>query len=174
MVAATSYTAFSGWGLIAVGCGALIAGLVASRQTDLVSQLSVWLIDAAISVAIGIASVVLKARASAQPLFNGPVRKFSLSFAPALFAGAILTFFVLRSNSSASLVPGLWLLLYGAGLAAAGALSVWVIPCMGASFLTLGIAALAGPVAWSNTLLTFGFAGIHILFGAVIARKYGG
>jgi hypothetical protein len=174
MVAATSYTAFSGWGLVAVGCGALIAGVVASRQADLVSQLGVWLIDAALSVAIGIVSVVLKARASAQPLFNGPVRKFSLSFAPALFAGAILTICILRSNSSSSLVPGLWLLLYGAGLAAAGTLSVWVIPCMGAAFIALGMAALAGPVAWSNTLLTIGFAGIHIVFGAVIARKYGG
>jgi hypothetical protein len=174
MVAATAYTAFSGWGLIAVGCGAAITGFVASRQADIAGQLGVWLIDAALSAFVGIASVVFKAHRSAQPLFKGPVRKFSLSFAPALFAGAILTFFAMRSNASASLVPGLWLLLYGAGLAAAGSLSVWVIPCMGSLFLALGIAALAAPATWSNTLLTCGFAGIHIVFGAVIARNYGG
>lgn len=174
MAAAGSYTAFSGWGLILVGCGAAVAGFLAARQADLIGQLWVWLFDASVSAVVGIASVVLKARVAAQPLFNGPIRKFSLSFAPALIAGGVLTVFALRTASAASLLPGVWLLLYGAGLAAAGTLSVWVIPSIGACFFVLGIVALAGPANWYNALLTGGFAGLHIFFGAIIARKYGG
>lgn len=173
MVRATFYTAFSGWGLVIVGCGALIAGLAASRETVLIDRLYIWLADAGVSVVVGAISAVLKARAWEQPLFGGPIRKFSLSFAPAVIAGAVLTAFMLRSGS-VSLLPGLWLLLYGAGLAAAGTLSVWVIPIMGVCFFVLGVIALGGPSAWANSLLTMGFAGIHIVSGVVIARKYGG
>jgi hypothetical protein len=173
MARASSYTAFSGWGLIIVGCGALIAGLVASRQPTLVNRLYIWLADAGCSVFVGVISAALKARAWEQPLFGGPIRKFSLSFAPAIMAGAILTAFMVQSGS-ASLLPGLWLLLYGAGLAAAGTLSVWVIPSMGACFFVLGVIALAGPAVWANSVLIAGFAGVHILSGATIARRYGG
>lgn len=147
--------------------------MAASRETVLIDRLYIWLADAGVSVVVGAISAVLKARAWEQPLFGGPIRKFSLSFAPAVIAGAVLTAFMLRSGS-VSLLPGLWLLLYGAGLAAAGTLSVWVIPIMGVCFFVLGVIALGGPSAWANSLLTMGFAGIHIVSGVVIARKYGG
>lgn len=173
MARATSYTAFSGWGLVIVGCGALIAGIAASREPALIDRLYIWLADAGVSVIVGAVSTVLKARRWEQPLFGGPISKFSLSFAPAVFVGAVLTAFILRSGPI-SLLPGLWLLLYGAGLAAAGTQSVWVIPIMGLSFVALGVIALSGPSAWANSLLTMGFAGIHIVSGAVIARRYGG
>jgi hypothetical protein len=173
MARATSYTAFSGWGLIIVGCGALIAGLVAAREAALLSRLYIWLADAGFSVLLGAISAALKARSWQQPLFGGPIRKFSLSFAPAIMAGAVLTAFMVKSGS-AVLLPGLWLLLYGAGLAAAGTLSVWVVPFMGACFFVLGVIALGGPSAWANTLLIAGFAGVHIISGAMIARRYGG
>jgi hypothetical protein len=169
MARATSYTAFSGWGLIIVGCGALIAGSVASREPALIDRLRIWLADAGASVVVGASSAIFKARVWEQPLLGGPIRKFSLSFAPAILAGAVLTVFMLRS-----LLPGLWLLLYGAGLAAAGTLSVRVIPSIGVCFFALGVIALGGPPAWANTLLILGFGGVHILSGAVIARRYGG
>jgi hypothetical protein len=173
MAQAGSYTAFSGWGLLVVGGGALAAGLAAGRQRALMDQLYIWLADAVFSIGVGAISSTLKARAFSQPLFAGPIRKFSLSFAPSILAGAVLTFFMLKSGI-AHLLPGLWLLLYGAGLIAAGAFSVGLIPCMGVGFFALGILALAAPAAWGNLLLTGGFALIHIVAGAVIARRYGG
>jgi hypothetical protein len=173
MAQASSYTAFSGWGLLVVGGGALAAGLAAGRERAQTDQLYIWLADAVFSIGVGAISSTLKARASGQPLFAGPIRKFSLSFAPSILAGAVLTFFMLKSGS-AHLLPGLWLLLYGAGLAAAGTFSVGLIPWMGVGFFALGILALATPAAWGNVLLTSGFALIHIIAGAVIARRYGG
>jgi hypothetical protein len=173
MANATSYTAFSGWGLILIGFGAILAGLWAAREAQLAQRLDIWLADAGISITIGAISVALKARHAGQPLFVGPIRKFSLSFAPAIVAGAVLTA-VLMPTPAASILPGVWLLLYGTGLAAAGTMSVWVIPCMGAGFFALGILALVGPSDWNNALLTAGFSGFHIVFGAVVMRKYGG
>jgi len=34
--------------------------------------------------------------------------------------------------------------------------------------------ALFSPASWSNIFLGAGFGGLHIIFGAVIARRYGG
>jgi len=173
MAGAASYTAFSGWGLIIVGLGALITGFIAGRESSPTGRLWIWVADAGISVVIGCVSSVLKAKSADQPLFAGPIRKFSLSFAPAILAGAVLTW-VMIGSGSAPLLPGLWLLLYGVGLASAGALSVWVIPTMGAVFFCLGALALTGPSAWSDVLLWAGFGALHVVLGAVIVRRHGG
>jgi hypothetical protein len=45
---------------------------------------------------------------------------------------------------------------------------------MGASFAGLGMVALLGPAAWGNACLALGFGGVHVVFGAIIARRYGG
>jgi hypothetical protein len=40
--------------------------------------------------------------------------------------------------------------------------------------MVLGAVALFCPWSWGNAFLGAGFGGLHIIFGAVIARKYGG
>ncbi len=167
---ASFFTAFSGWGLMLVGASAIAAGWLAPRQPH---SVKIWIADAVFSLAIGAMTTTFKARTAKQPLVSGPVRKFALSFAPAILVGALLTLALLRAGLL-DLLPGAWLLLYGAGVAAGGAFSVRAIPVMGMCFLALGAVALFGPAAWGNGLLVAGFGGLHLIFGALIARRYGG
>ncbi|MBD0319236.1 MAG: hypothetical protein ICV87_02820 [Gemmatimonadetes bacterium] len=126
-----------------------------------------------VSVAIGVLTTAMKARAAKMPLLTGPGRKFTLSLAPPLIAGAVLTA-VLFQAGSVAVLPGMWLLLFGVGILTAGAFSVPVIPVMGVSFMVLGSAALFSPAAWGDAYMAVGFGGLHVVFGTLIARRYGG
>jgi hypothetical protein len=44
---------------------------------------------------------------------------------------------------------------------------------MGLAFMLLGVFALALPEA-GNVLMGVGFGGLHLVFGAIIAWRYGG
>jgi hypothetical protein len=66
------------------------------------------------------------------------------------------------------------LLLYGAAVTSGGALSVRVVPLLGAACMTLGVAAFVSPPTWGHLYLAAGFGALKIGFGIVIARRYGG
>ncbi|HEX2093067.1 MAG TPA: hypothetical protein VHG28_11720 [Longimicrobiaceae bacterium] len=173
MERAGSFTAVSGWGAVITGATALGAAWVASRQSTPEAWLAVWWAEALFSLGIGGWTTARKARAARMPLLSGPGRKFALSLAPPLVAGALLTAFLYGAGMVAAL-PGVWLLLFGTGVITAGAFSVRVVPVMGICFMLLGAAALFAPAAWGNTLMAAGFGGLHIVFGTIIAWRYGG
>jgi hypothetical protein len=167
------FTAVSGRGQVAVGITALVAALVAARQPTPEAWLATWLVEAALAGAIGIWTMGRKARASRLPLLSGPNRRFALGFAPPLLAGALLTLALYRAGAT-GLLPGLWLLLFGAGVTAGGAFSVRIVPVMGIAFLAVGAAAVLSPPAWGDWFMAAGFGGLLTGFGLVIARRYGG
>lgn len=170
---AGAFTAVSGWGMVMVGFMAIAASLIASVQTSRESWLDVWLALAAAGIVVQLWAMLAKARASGVPLLSGPGRKFVLAVSPPLLAGAVLTV-VLHKAGMGALLPGLWLLLYGAAVAAGGAFSVEIVPVMGLCFLAAGVLALFTPMSWSDWILAIAFGGFHIAFGIPIARRYGG
>ncbi len=173
MARASSFTAISGLGFVIVGLGALLTSALAPPLDHSLGWVGTWIVDAAFSLCVGLASTAVKARKAQQPLLTGPFRKFALSFAPAIAAGALLTPPLVQGDRAA-LLPALWLLAYGAGLVAGGAFSVRVVPVMGAAFMALGTLAALGPVEWGPWLMIAGFGVLHITFGLVILRRYGG
>ena len=152
---AASFTSFSGWGLGAIGVSAFIAAAVAGAEPRGARWLLVWLVEGALAALTGILSTLRKARAAREPLLGGPLKKFALALAPAFAAGAALTAALARAGQ-ADLLPGVWLLLYGAGLATAGTVSVRIVPMVGSAFMALGAAALLGPPGWGAWLLAAG------------------
>jgi hypothetical protein len=173
MAHAGPFTAVPGWGGVAMGVTALIAALVAQAQTTPDRWLLAWIVEGWLAFAIGGVAMVRKAGLGSTPLTSKPGRRFVLAYAPPLLAGGLLTFALYRAGLT-GLLPALWLLLYGTAVVTGGALSVPVVPVMGACFILLGAVALLAPVAWSNALMALGFGGLHIGFGAWIARRYGG
>jgi hypothetical protein len=169
---ASAFTAISGWGQVAIGVTALLAGALAMNQPGR-WWLAIWLLEALVAIAIGGATTGVKALAAHERLVAGPVRKFVLSFSPPAFVGAVLTVALVRTELLSAL-PGTWLLLYGTAVVTGGAFSVRPVPAMGACFMLLGTIALFAPAAWGDALLMAGFGVLHIAFGILIARRYGG
>lgn len=173
MERAGSFTAVPGLGGVAMGAAALLAAFLAARQPTAERWLLVWLAAAVVAVLIASLTMTRKARGAGMSLLDGPGRKFALSFLPPVVAGAALTAVLFRSGA-VDLIPGMWLLLYGAGVVTGGTFSVRVVPVMGVCFMALGVAAFLSPPAAGDIYLAAGFGGLHIVFGAAIARRYGG
>lgn len=173
MERATAFTAVPGWGGVAMGATALLATGLASRSPSPNQWLLVWLTASAIALAIGGWAMVMKARRAGTTVFSYSGRRFVLSYVPPLAVGALLTLVLVRAGLYSAL-PGTWLLLYGTGVVTGGAFSVRVVPIMGLCFMALGAIALLAPPRWSELLLAAGFGGLHIIFGLIIARRYGG
>jgi hypothetical protein len=173
MERAGAFTAVPGWGGVAMGITALGAAWLASRTVAPEAWLSIWLVESVVAFLIGCAAIRIKARRSGTPLFDGSARRFAMTLAPPIAAGAIATVALVRQGQS-GILPGLWLLLYGAAVVTGGAASVRVVPLLGASLMALGAAALAAPAAWGNGFLAAGFGGLQIGFGLYIARRHGG
>lgn len=172
MERAGMFTALPGWGGVLMGLTALAATRAAGAAHDNNGWLAIWLGEAVLAAAIAVAAIAWKLRVSGS-LAIATLRRFALASLPPVVAGAVLTAVFVQSGLVARL-PGCWLLLYGAGLTTGGAMSVSIVPIMGLLFMALGGAAFVAPAEWGAAFMAAGFGGLHIAFGLVIARRYGG
>jgi len=174
MARATEFTAVPGRGGIAMGITAIAAAVVSGPPDNSLRWVLVWFLEAAIAAAIALVTMTIKARRSGTPLSSAaPAYRFALAFVPPLVAGMVLTP-VFATMDLIARLPGCWLLLYGTAAATGGAFSVRIVPLMGVCFMTLGVVAFAAPAAWGHWFMAAGFGGLHIVFGFIIARRYGG
>src|SRR5688572_25079207 len=119
MERSSTFTAVPGLGGAGMGAIGLAAAVLAANQPSAERWLIVWLSAAAIALSIGVAAVLRKAARLDAPL-AGPVgRRFAMSLAAPLAAGAALTW-GLWVNGDRALMPAVWLLLYGTGVLGGG------------------------------------------------------
>jgi hypothetical protein len=176
MAHAGAFTSVSGAAMMgtgALGLAAAIAAPPAILATEPERFLVTWI---GVAVLSGIGSsfaIGRKAKRAGQSLVQGPARRFGLAFAPALVAGAVLTYALAQAGQQA-LLPGMWLTLYGAAVTAGGAFSVRSVPVMGCAFMGLGALCFALPPASQRYVLAAGFGGVHLIFGYHITRNHGG
>ena len=172
MERASSFTAVPGWGGVAMGCSALAAAWLAhARAAD--AWLLIWLAEAVVGFVIAAGATARKAARAQVRLFGSVGQKFWISFAAPALAAGILTV-SLYDSTGTTLLPGVWLLLYGAAVVAGGSHSVRIVPVMGALFMLFGAVTLFAPVSTHDVLMAASFGGLHIIFGYRIARKHGG
>jgi len=173
MERATAFTGISGWGQVAIGVSALASSFIAAQQKSFTNWLAIWCAEAVVALPIAGWSMDRKARAVKMPLLSGPGRKVVFSLSPPLFAGGLVTVVLYRAGLT-NAIPGLWLLLYGTGVVTGGMFSVSAVPIMGLCFMALGAAAFLAPAGFADWFMAAGFGGLHIVFGVIIARRYGG
>ncbi len=172
MERASSFTGIPGWGGVAMGVVASVAGVVGQRAGSPREWLQAWLLAALVAGVVGSVALVTKVRRAQGYILTRPLRRFLLGYLPPIGVGLFLTL-SLVGHGAFSVLPGMWLLLYGAALVTGGASSVRIVPVMGACFMALGVLALARPQA-GNLFMILGFGGLHLVFGALIARRHGG
>jgi len=173
MERSASFTAVPGYGGMLMGVTAIAAAYIANRQIYLVDALHVWLVEAVLAFLIGLLAMWQKSKIAGQSLLSAPAKKFALSFAPPLIAGGIVVLGLWRYGHYYEMAP-VCIVSYGAAVACGGAFSVRVIPVMGWCFIAIGALAFALPTTFGNLMMAASFGLLHIVFGAIIARRYGG
>jgi hypothetical protein len=170
MERAGSFTAVPGWGGALMGVSALVTAALAANAGGM-RWVTYWLADAGVAVAIGLTAMIIKGRRASPPA--AVAARFALAFLPAIAAGGIITL-LLIADGLIDRLPAVWLLLYGAAVMSGGAWSVRIIPVMGGCLIALGAAAALAPAAWGNGFMAAGFGALQVMFGVIIARRYGG
>jgi len=171
MERAGSFTSIPGWGGMVIGISAIATSFLARNLTGQ-QWLNAWLMEAAFATLIGAVTMAIKGRRAGTD-FTAPVaRRFFASYFAPLIAAAVLTYVLWRGGYYEAM-PAMWLLLYGTSFVSSGAFSIRVIPVMGLLFMLIGLTAAVIPES-GNVLMGLGFGGLHLSFGYVIARSYGG
>jgi hypothetical protein len=173
MERSTHFTAVPGYGGVFMGLTAIVAAFIANGQPLVKDWLAVWVTEAVLAFAVGLFAMWQKSKIAKMPLTSAPAKKFAMSFLPPLICGIVITFGLWRIEHFEAMIP-VWLLLYGASVVCGGSFSVKAVPTMGWCFIALGTIAFMLPAGYGNSLMGLGFGVLHIVFGIIIARKFGG
>ena len=167
--------------MVVPGMAGIVMGIIGALAAIMVSLprwaphwLGIWLVAAALALLLGGALVARQIARRGHTRYLGPARKFLLCLCPALFAGAVLTL-VSWTAGMTSVIPGIWLLLYGCAVLSASTVTIAgitrLIGIMGALFVALGLMTFALPTTAHTAMLGLGFGVLHISFGILIGRS---
>jgi hypothetical protein len=173
MERSTSFTAVPGYGGVLMGATALAAAWIANSQASVKNWLMVWLTEAALAGAIGLLAMWQKSKISKASLVSGPARKLIMNSLPPMLCGIFITLGLYRFGHFDLMIP-VWIMCYGASVVCGGAFSVKAVPAMGWCFLALGAIAFVLPAGFGNLMMAASFGILHIVFGLIIGRRFGG
>jgi hypothetical protein len=173
MERSTHFTAVPGYGGMLMGVTAIVAAYIAHTQPYMRGWLITWLVEAFLAFSIGMLAMWQKSKLDGSPLVSAPSKKFAMGFLPPLAAGVAITLGLWRYEHYEMMAP-VWMLCYGAAVVCGGAFSVSIVPIMGWCFIAFGALAFALPASLGNYLLAASFGVMHIIFGVIIGRRYGG
>jgi hypothetical protein len=173
MERSTHFTAVPGYGGIFMGLTAIGAAFIANQQNLTKDWLLVWAVEGVLAFAIGLFAMWQKSKIANVLLNSAPAKKFAMSFLPPLICACVITIGLWRLGHFETLIP-VWILLYGAAVVTGGSFSVKAVPIMGWCFIALGTLTFLLPANFGNSMMALSFGVLHIVFGAIIARRFGG
>ena len=173
MERSTVFTSVPGFGGIFMGATAIAAAVIASFQPVIRDWIIVWLAEAFLAFAVGLFAMWQKSKITGTSLLSAPAKKFAKSFLPPLLCGVFITLGLWRFGHFEMMIP-VWIICYGAAIVCGGAFSVKAVPIMGWCFIAVGAITVFLPVNSGNLMMAFSFGVFHIIFGIIIARKFGG
>lgn len=173
MERAAAFTAVPGWGGVLIGLIAFLSIPAAALAPTRDGWILVWICSALVATLVGATDMAHKLRGGGASLLRGTAWRFVGALVPPIVAGACLTFVLARAGLH-DLLPGVWLLCYGAGVVSAGTFSIRPVRAMGLCFMVLGLSALLAPASWGDAWMAAGFGGLHVVFGLWIARQHDG
>jgi hypothetical protein len=167
------FTSVPGYGGVLMGATAIVAAYLAAAQFSVRGGLAVWFVEALLAFFIGLLSMWQKTKISKTSMFSAPAKKLLMNSLPPMLCGIIITLGLWRAGHFEVMMP-VWILCYGAAVVCGGAFSVRVVPLMGWCFIVLGAVAFWLPPSAGNIMMALSFGVLHIVFGLVIGRKFGG
>ncbi|MCI0341210.1 MAG: hypothetical protein L0216_08660 [Planctomycetales bacterium] len=176
MERATEFSGHSALAGVVAGVATLLgAGALLARHGPAVPPPGefgmVWGSVAGVAILSAVLFTVRKARLRRDAVWNAPTRMVVAALAPPFLAAVALTAALgARGPDGIGLLPGVWLLLYGAGLWGASLQTRREFQAIGAAAMALGAAALASPAPLGTLFMGAGFGGLHVLYAAVAAR----
>lgn len=192
MEKSTKFISLSGWSGILVGVYTLIAvaflmwklkitwfvfGRVDSTMTFMSSEdpVRVFVMTGALlllaSVATGVYMALKKAGRAGQAAWNPASQTMLLSVAGPLLTGGMLAVLSLFMGYYAVIAP-FFLIFYGLGLYAGSHFSFKELRVLGILEILLGLLAYLY-MQFGLLFFAIGFGVLHILYGAIIIKKYG-
>lgn len=175
---ATQFTLISPLSAWSVGLCGLAAGGYSAWQlqgslayADYIEALTwVWISCFVVSISAAIFWTRVRARREGIALWNHAIRQGLRHFITLVAAGGILTVSMMAYRFY-FLIPGVWMLCYGAGLIVSSMFSLKEFRFLGAIFMLAGGMALWNPVLNHFLLLTtFGIG--HLALGTWIYFRY--
>ncbi len=173
MERSTVFTSVPGYGGILMGVTAIVAAVIAGNQPYVRDWLTVWLVEAFLAFSIGLFALWQKSKISKTSLLSAPAKKLLMNSLPPMLCGVFITLGLWRFGHFEVMIP-VWILCYGAAVVCGGAFSVKVVPVMGWCFIALGAIAFFLPTGFGNSMMGLSFGVLHIIFGFIIGRKFGG
>ena len=167
------FTSVPGYGGMLMGATAVGASVFAWQAANHQNWLIIWLTEALLAFAIGFLTLWQKSKTTNASLNSAPARKFALCFAPPIIGAIILSSLFYRLDLF-EFFPVVWLTLYGTAVVCGGISSVRIVPIAGWCFIALGLIAVFLPRGFGDLMMGLGFGGLHIIFGFIVARKFGG
>jgi hypothetical protein len=167
------FTSVPGYGGILMGATAVAAAYIANSQATVRDWLIVWLTEAVLAFFIGLLAMWQKTKLSKTSILSTPAKKLLMNALPPMLCGVFITLGLWRFGHFEAMIP-VWILCYGAAVVCGGAFSVKPVPLMGWLFMAVGAAAFFLPAGFGNWMMALSFGALHIVFGFVIGRRFGG